>query len=1168
MVLLLVWVAGSRESAVASSIVTNWVAYNDHRPGPLIPPWTPIPTWWGTSVRATAYDMRVGPGGNLTNFYTGQQLPVTLTVTANGSPDDFGECYEPFVNTPAGDLFYGVVDVGNTNSVIGVRLSANTYVTLRFSGLDPSKRYSFRGTSLRNGGYALRWTVATLLGAQDWVDAHMNGAGPGVLTSNQFPAYLGPGQAAYNSGDNKEGAVVGWDFISPAPDGTFSVQSSNYVGAIPGGLMADSTRYGYAISAFLLAEVETTAPAITSHPVPQTTVEQNRPFSLSVAASGTPLFYQWHKVGVGPVAGATQPTYSVARAALADAGDYYAQVYNPLGSVTSTVARVTVNPDGTPPSVVAAYCYPSFDPDTQVATVDRLIIEYSEAVEPTVAGDNASYLLSDGNLPASAVLTNERTVVLTLASPLAEDTDYTVQISDVTDLVGNSIGGGTNNPAPFHTWASGPGNGLLFEVFNTGAGVTVDSLTSSPLFPDSPSLRTNIYALDSRVVYPDDSQGGYGTRIRGVFIPPLSGEWVFFLRCWDRGEVYFNPNGLDAAGKQRILAEVTGNDPRDWDKFISPAFSLRGGQGYYIETLQKADTGAGTDVIKVAARLTGTGLPTLGLPTTIVDTNALLGAAIAYPLAPRDLGGPLLLLQDLEDVSAEENHPATFSIVVSNSSGLPILYRWFLNDAEVPAATGPSYTLPGVTLADDNSRLRVQVMKVGSDLMSREARLRVVPDETPPQVLAVHGSHVLNRVTVTFSERVGPGTAEDNWNYIVAGGAFTVVSAVLDGTGSNVVLTLNAPLAIGGTYDISIQYVQDLKGNPMEPALVPLRAWIHSRGFALQSLYFDIGSGTAVGDLTGNPKYPDSPDAISFVNLLEGPVNSYDNCGIRLTGWLTAPLDGDYTFFQCSDDAGQFRLSPDDNPANVSVIAQETSWNDPRTWTGDRTDGTRGTPPSNISTNPIPLLAGQWYAFEALAKEGGGGDNLGVAWQVPGFPTPTNGSPPIPGAYLMTFADPVGASLSITQQPASVTLVAPGPVSFTVGASATYLGAPWANLTYLWQRDNGAGFQDLIGAYGRTYTFDATMADVGARFRALVFSPAASTSSAVVTLSAAGQLSIRVEPNGEVVVEWSDPAWRLQATSSLPAQSWSTVSNLGETSYRIPQPTGSQFFRLVSAGGP
>jgi hypothetical protein len=85
-------------------------------------------------------------------------------------------------------------------------------------------------------------------------------------------------------------------------------------------------------------------------------------------------------------------------------------------------------------------------------------------------------------------------------------------------------------------------------------------LTNHPNFPDNPFLRTNLWAFDTRVVFPDNTHDHYGGRIRGVFIPPVSADWVFFLRCYDRGEVYLNPNGMDAAGKRTILyAEIAPN---------------------------------------------------------------------------------------------------------------------------------------------------------------------------------------------------------------------------------------------------------------------------------------------------------------------------------------------------------------------------------------------------------------------------------------------------------------------------------------------------------------------------------------------------------------------------------------------------------------------------------
>src|SRR5207244_1077082 len=109
-------------------------------------------------------------------------------------------------------------------------------------------------------------------------------------------------------------------------------------------------------------------------------------------------------------------------------------------------------------------------------------------------------------------------------------------------------------------------------------------------------------------------------------------------------------------------------NPRDWNKFISPPFTMRAGQGYYIEGLQQVNAGTGSDVMKVAARLEGTGVPPLGIPDTVVDTNSLMGGSVASPYAPRDLGGALTISQNLLDVTVEEHNPVVFSLGLSNPS--------------------------------------------------------------------------------------------------------------------------------------------------------------------------------------------------------------------------------------------------------------------------------------------------------------------------------------------------------------------------------------------------------------------------------------------------------------------------------------------------------------------
>ena len=52
----------------------------------------------------------------------------------------------------------------------------------------------------------------------------------------------------------------------------------------------------------------------------------------------------------------------------------------------------------------------------------------------------------------------------------------------------------------------------------------------------------------------------------------------------------------------------------------------------------------------------------------------------------------------------------------------------------------------------------------------------------------------------------------------------------------------------------------------------------------------------------------------------------------------------------------------------------------------------------------LTLQAGDRLYVEALQKEGGGGDNLAVAWEVAGAPREV-----IPGGYLSSYVPPVTA---------------------------------------------------------------------------------------------------------------------------------------------------------------
>jgi len=228
----------------------NWEAFNDHRAGTE------------TSPNATAWELRgAGSGGPLKDIVSGSDLEATLAVEEEGTAtDDFGANSAVDVGSPAGVLFAGKCTIGGVGNdgIPGIRNSGATVLRLRFTNLDPSKRYNFRGTTCRGNLYNDRWTVFKIVDAEGAVAAHTDGSDNlNLFTASTFPAAaLAADEVALNSGDNKVGSLVGWDEIDPGADGTFAIEGRQHIGGAPFGVPSAGP-YGYGFSAIYLAETGT-----------------------------------------------------------------------------------------------------------------------------------------------------------------------------------------------------------------------------------------------------------------------------------------------------------------------------------------------------------------------------------------------------------------------------------------------------------------------------------------------------------------------------------------------------------------------------------------------------------------------------------------------------------------------------------------------------------------------------------------------------------------------------------------------------------------------------------------------------------------------------------------------------------------------------------------------
>ena len=154
----------------------------------------------------------------------------------------------------------------------------------------------------------------------------------------------------------------------------------------------------------------------------------------------------------------------------------------------------------------------------------------------------------------------------------------------------------------------------------------------------------------------------------------------------------------------------------------------------------------------------------------------------------------------------------------------------------------------------------------------------------------------------------------------------------------------------------------------------------------------------------------------STLTLVEIPVNAMDNYLVRIRGYIVPSTTGSYNLYIASDDNGQLWLSTNNLPANKTQIASVSDWTNSKEWT-------KYTTQKSAAKN---FTAGTKYYFEAIMKEGAGGDNLAIGWTGPGISAVT-----VIGSANLDKYD-AGANVAVT----GVTM-SPTTASVAVGGTTT-----------------------------------------------------------------------------------------------------------------------------------
>lgn len=126
-----------------------------------------------------------------------------------------------------------------------------------------------------------------------------------------------------------------------------------------------------------------------------------------------------------------------------------------------------------------------------------------------------------------------------------------------------------------------------------------------------------------------------------------------------------------------------------------------------------------------------------------------------------------------------------------------------------------------------------------------------------------------------------------------------------------------------------------------------------------------------LGELYTKESYPHNPDVQQTVYSLQSPINFDNYMGGRIAGFISVPTSDNVIFNVTGDDKTRFYLSTDDSPDNKVLRAWQDNW-------------------SNIeehdkypeqTSDSIFLTANEYYYFELIYVEGGGGDHLTLWWK-------------------------------------------------------------------------------------------------------------------------------------------------------------------------------------------
>lgn len=433
------------------------------------------------------------------------------------------------------------------------------------------------------------------------------------------------------------GPTLSFASLQTSHAGAYSVVVSNLVGSVTSGV------------AQLTVNSADVPPTIVAQPQ-AVTVPAGQMAVFMVVATGTePLAYQWQRNGVN-LPGANASTLTINQPQVADAGDYRVVVSDIVGSVVSSVARLTVNSADAPPTIVVQPV------SAAVRVGQQVTLSVQAAGTPT---PSFQWQRNGANLPGA---TSAEWMIR--SATLNDAGEYRV-------VVANSSGTVTSAPA-------------FVAVL---APEYLPAITQQP-------QGTNLVVgqrLELRVIATGNPEPAYLWRKDGVQLPAGSGPvWTKPSVTMADAGVYqvIVSNSVGAVFSAQALVVVV---PETVVPRIIGFREIGGGDLDF-----DVDATAGREWVLEDSRILGNWAEVsrflanqqrFSLRVPYQSSNSRF-----FRLRQADVGGKApVIIQEPQNLTVRAGSNAVFTVVAEGTG--PLVYQWFFNGATIPGSQEDTLTL-------------------------------------------------------------------------------------------------------------------------------------------------------------------------------------------------------------------------------------------------------------------------------------------------------------------------------------------------------------------------------------------------------------------------------------------------------------------------------------------